>query len=136
MAAVLRVTAIDHVVLTVADVEATCSFYERVLGMEPVTFAEDRRALRLGDQRLNLHPAGAELEPHAARPTPGSADLCVLTSAQPVEVEAHLAACGVPIELGPVPREGAAGALVSIYVRDPDGNLVEVAALQSGPTGR
>jgi catechol 2,3-dioxygenase-like lactoylglutathione lyase family enzyme len=123
---VIRAVAIDHLVLTVRDVDETCGFYSRVLGMEAVTFAGGRRALRFGAQKLNLHQAGAELTPHAARPAPGSADLCLLTDAPSADVVAHLAACGVEVEQGPVEREGATGALSSVYFRDPDGNLVEV----------
>lgn len=112
--------------LTVRDVDATCRFYRRVLGMEPITFAGGRTALRFGVQKLNLHQAGAEIEPHAGSPAPGSADLCFLTDAPSSDVVAHLEACGVAVELGPVEREGASGRLSSVYFRDPDGNLVEV----------
>ena len=122
----IRAVAIDHLVLTVSDVDETCRFYSRVLGMEPITFSSGRRALRFGSQKLNLHAAGAEIEPHAAMPVPGSADLCLLTRAPSADVVAHLEACGVEVEQGPVEREGAAGLLSSVYFRDPDGNLVEV----------
>jgi catechol 2,3-dioxygenase-like lactoylglutathione lyase family enzyme len=123
----VRIERIDHLVLTVADVEATCAFYQRVLGMETATFAEGRKALAFGRQKINLHPAGREFEPKAMRPTPGSADLCLI-SATPLEaVAAHLAACGVAIEQGPVARTGAVGPITSLYFRDPDGNLIEVA---------
>jgi catechol 2,3-dioxygenase-like lactoylglutathione lyase family enzyme len=95
--------------------------------MEPVTFGEGRRALAFGDQRLNLHQAGREFEPKALEPTPGSADLCLLTDLEPDAVIARLEAAGVAVEEGPVERNGARGALVSVYFRDPDGNLLEVA---------
>jgi catechol 2,3-dioxygenase-like lactoylglutathione lyase family enzyme len=113
-------------VLTVQDVERTVDFYARVLGMEPVTFGEDRRALAFGEQKLNLHEAGHEFEPKAQRPTPGSADLCFLTDATTSDVVGRLEAEGVAIEAGPVERTGARGTILSVYFRDPDGNLIEV----------
>jgi catechol 2,3-dioxygenase-like lactoylglutathione lyase family enzyme len=122
----MRIDAIDHLVLTVADVEATCAFYQRVLGMEPVSFAGGRRALAFGAQKINLHPAGREYEPKAHRPTAGSGDLCFVTSVPLAQVIAHLAACGVPILEGPVARTGARGPIRSVYFRDPDLNLIEV----------
>ena len=122
----MRIARIDHVVLTVADVEATCAFYARALGMEVVAFAGGRKALRFGSHKINLHPAGREYEPKARRPTPGSADLCLIAETPLDEAVAHLAAQGVAIELGPVERDGALGAIRSVYFRDPDGNLVEV----------
>ena len=118
---------IDHVVLTVRDVERTLSFYEQVLGMTAVTFGEGRRALAFGDQKLNLHQAGREFEPKARTPTAGSADVCFLTDTPLDQVVAHLASVGVTIELGPVDKTGARRPLRSIYFRDPDGNLIEVA---------
>lgn len=123
----MRVRAIDHVVLTVRDVERTLSFYERALGMTSVSFGEGRRALAFGDQKLNLHQAGREFEPKAATPTPGAIDLCLLTDEPLERVIAHLRDAGVAIELGPVAKTGARSALRSIYFRDPDGNLIEVA---------
>lgn len=118
---------LDHLVLTVADVEATCAFYEKVLGMRPVTFGAGRRALEFGRQKINLHPAGRELEPKARVPTPGSGDLCFITDTPLDRVQAHLEACGVTLlEGGQTPRTGATGPIVSLYFRDPDGNLVEV----------
>jgi catechol 2,3-dioxygenase-like lactoylglutathione lyase family enzyme len=123
----MKARALDHLVLTCRDVEATVAWYHRVLGMEPVTFGEGRRALQLGHAKLNLHQAGAELQPHAAAPTPGSADLCFVVEGRIEAVAAHLDELGVPIELGPVDRTGARGEMRSVYVRDPDGNLVELA---------
>ncbi len=120
----VRITGIDHVVLTVASVEASVDFYSRVLGLDVVTFGRGRTALRLGDQKINLHPADA---PHAARPAPGSADLCLVVVGEPDDAVARLADCGVPVELGPVDRAGALGPVRSLYVRDPDRNLVELA---------
>lgn len=123
----MRLDRLDHLVLTVADVEATVAFYERVLGMTGVTFAGGRRALAFGEQKINLHPHGREFEPKALRPTPGSADLCFLTGVPLAEVQAHLAACGVAVIEGPVRRTGATGPILSVYLRDPDGNLIELA---------
>ena len=123
----MRVERIDHVVLTVADVEVTIAFYERVLGMRGVTFAAGRRALAFGAQKLNLHQAGREFEPKARRPTAGAIDLCFTTDVPLQDVVSHLRECSVQIELGPVAKVGARRALRSVYFRDPDGNLVEVA---------
>ena len=122
----MRIKRLDHLVLTVKDVEATSRFYERVLGMEPVTFGEGRRALRFGQHKINLHAAGREVEPKAERPTPGSGDLCLITATPCAEVVRHLRDCGVPVLQGPVTRTGALGPIVSVYFRDPDGNLLEV----------
>lgn len=126
----VRIAALDHLVLTVADPAATAGWYERTLGTETVAFdAADgsaRIALRFGTQKINLHRAGAEFAPHARAPAPGSADLCFLTDTPLVEWIAHLARLGVPVEAGPVARSGATGPIVSLYLRDPDGNLIEV----------
>jgi catechol 2,3-dioxygenase-like lactoylglutathione lyase family enzyme len=129
----MKVQRIDHVVLTVADVERTIAFYQRVLGMTAVSFGEGRRALAFGDQKLNLHQAGREFEPKAHRPTPGAIDLCLTTDVPLEEVQAHLSSQSVAIEHGPVAKVGARGALRSIYFRDPDGNLIEVSN-EVGPT--
>jgi catechol 2,3-dioxygenase-like lactoylglutathione lyase family enzyme len=123
----VKVDRIDHVVLTVADVDRTIAFYERALGMRAVAFGEGRRALAFGDQKLNLHQAGREFAPHAATPAPGGVDICFTTTTPLDEVVAHLRAQGVAIESGPVAKTGARAALRSIYLRDPDGNLVEIA---------
>ena len=123
----MNIRAIDHVVLTVRDVERTVSFYQKALGMEAVSFGEGRRALAFGEQKLNLHQAGREFEPKAEVPTPGSVDLCFLTDEPLDEVVAHLRRSGVAIEVGPVAKTGARRPLRSIYFRDPDGNLIEVA---------
>lgn len=122
----MKIARIDHVVLTVADVERTLSFYERVLGMSRVTFGDGRRALAFGDQKLNLHQAGREFEPKARHPTPGSVDICFTTEIPLDEVAQHLRAQSVAIEVGPVEKIGARRTLRSLYFRDPDGNLVEV----------
>ena len=118
---------LDHLVLTVADIPRTVAFYQRVLGMEPQTFGAGRVALRFGEQKINLHQAGRELEPKATLPTPGSADLCFLTETPLSALTAHLEQCAVEITEGPVPRTGATGPILSLYFRDPDGNLIEVA---------
>ncbi|HCK80410.1 MAG TPA: VOC family protein [Candidatus Competibacter sp.] len=123
----MDIDGIDHLVLTVKDIDATCTFYEKVLGMKIITFGGDRKALSFGAQKVNLHEHGNEFEPKAHRPTPGSADLCFITSVPLAEVIAHVAACGVAVLEGPVQRSGASGPVISIYFRDPDMNLIEVA---------
>ena len=122
----LTLASLDHLVLTVADLDATIAFYTRVLGMEVVTFGSGRKALAFGAQKINLHCAGAEFKPHAAAPTRGSADLCFLTDVPLAAAAEHIRSCGVTIEEGPVPRTGATGPILSVYLRDPDGNLIEV----------
>jgi catechol 2,3-dioxygenase-like lactoylglutathione lyase family enzyme len=129
MAGAFTIDRIDHVVITVKDIEATCAFYAKVLGMEVRTFGtEKRKALHFGRQKINVHQAGREFEPKATRPMPGSADLCFVTEKSLEAVRVHLKACNVRIEAGPVERVGAMGRIRSLYFRDPDGNLVEVAA--------
>jgi len=120
------IRSIDHFVLTAGDVDATIEFYTRVLGMTAETFGAGRRALTFGNQKINLHQAGAEFEPKARVATPGSADFCLLSDVPVAEIAAHLGSEGVEVIEGPVAKTGAAGALLSIYFRDPDGNLVEV----------
>ena len=112
--------------LTVADIDATVDFYTRVLGMEAVTFGAGRTALAFGRSKINLHRAGHEFEPKAHRPTPGSADLCLIADGSLEQVIEDLAAHGVPVEEGPVERTGATGPIRSVYFRDPDLNLIEV----------
>jgi catechol 2,3-dioxygenase-like lactoylglutathione lyase family enzyme len=123
----MQLDAIDHLVLTVQDIQATCEFYSTVLGMRVVSFGENRKALQLGQQKLNLHQAGQELEPEALRPTPGAIDLCLITQTPLTDVIQHFQHCGVTLELGIVQRTGANGPIDSIYIRDPDGNLLEIA---------
>lgn len=122
----MQLERLDHLVLTVRDVAATCSFYVRVLGMREVTFSQGRKALAFGAQKLNLHQQGQEIEPRASCPTPGSADLCFLTEEPLASIIEHLHACGVSVITGPVERTGATGPIISVYFRDPDGNLLEV----------
>lgn len=122
----MKIDALDHLVLTVADVDATCAYYERVLGMQTIIFGAGRKALTFGMQKINLHQYRHELEPKAERPTPGSGDLCLITSIPLAAVIEHLHACNVAILEGPVPRTGARGPIMSVYFRDPDLNLIEV----------
>jgi len=122
----MRIERLDHLVLTVKDISATCDFYSRVLGMKVVTFGQNRKALAFGCQKINLHEAGHEMEPKAHRPTPGSADLCFITPVPLQEVVDHLGRCGAKIIEGPVKRTGARGPIESVYLRDPDGNLIEI----------
>jgi catechol 2,3-dioxygenase-like lactoylglutathione lyase family enzyme len=122
----MKIARLDHLVLTVADIDRTCQFYARVLGMERVSFGEGRTALRFGQQKINLHPADDIPGLVADKPTPGSGDLCFITETPLAEVVAHLNACGVPIIAGPGPRAGAIGTIQSVYIRDLDQNLVEI----------
>jgi catechol 2,3-dioxygenase-like lactoylglutathione lyase family enzyme len=123
---VVRIDRIDHIVLTVHDLERTIAFYSRVLGMEPVTFAGGRRGLAFGRQKLNLHQAGREFEPKALAPAPGAIDICFISETPLADVIAKLQAEGVVIIEGPVDKTGALGPMKSVYFRDPDGNLIEV----------
>lgn len=123
----MQIERLDHLVLTVQDIERTCEFYRRVLGMDVVSFGGGRRALQFGAQKINLHQVGHEFAPKALHPTAGSGDLCFITATPLAEVIAHLQACDVTIEEGPVARTGALGPIRSVYLRDPDGNLIEIA---------
>jgi catechol 2,3-dioxygenase-like lactoylglutathione lyase family enzyme len=122
----LELDHLDHLVLTVADLDATCDFYTRVLGMRVETFGAGRRALRFGRQKINLHQAGHEFEPKAKHPQPGSADLCFIAVTPLAEVITHLQDLKVAVDEGPVDRSGANGAIRSVYIRDPDANLIEI----------
>ena len=122
----IKVDSIDHLVLTVKNIDVTTEFYSRVMGMEVITFGEKRKALRFGQQKINLHESGKEFEPKAHSPVPGSADLCFLTQQALEDVIDHLQKCGVSILEGPVHRTGAIAPLISVYFRDPDFNLIEV----------
>lgn len=127
----LDITHLDHLVLTVADLDKTCAFYETVLGFQVVTFGQGRKALAFGHQKINLHPADRPFDPKARHPTPGSADLCLITTRPLDSVIAHLARTGTAIEDGPVARTGATGPITSVYIRDPDHNLIEIARYDS-----
>tara|TARA_B110000285_G_C14731806_1_gene426789 strand:- start:180 stop:563 length:384 start_codon:yes stop_codon:yes gene_type:complete len=122
----MLISHLDHLVLTVADIEKTCSFYSEALGMTVITFGDNRTALSFGEQKINLHPTHSPLTPHAKHPAPGSADICLITELPLASVMHHVQGKGVVIELGPVARTGAVGVIESIYFRDPDGNLIEV----------
>lgn len=122
-----EIRSIDHFVLTVASIEATCDFYARALGFGVEVFGPEKRtALTFGSQKINLHEVGREFVPRARVATAGSGDFCLLSDTPVTEVAAHLTTLGIEIEEGPVPKTGATGPLTSIYFRDPDGNLVEV----------
>ncbi|WP_418284291.1 VOC family protein [Halorubrum sp. DTA46] len=128
----MPITGLDHVVVTVSDVEAAVDFYTRLPGIEHVTYGGGgdgpvRHALRFGDQKINLHEAGDEIEPRASAAEPGDSDLCLLTDADPAALVAEVEAAELRIELGPVERTGARGTLASVYIRDPDGSLIEIA---------
>jgi catechol 2,3-dioxygenase-like lactoylglutathione lyase family enzyme len=122
----VKINRLDHFVLTVADIGASVAFYTRQLGMEAVTFGDDRTALTFGTSKINLHEVGKEFEPKAVRPTPGSADICLVVDEPVADVMAQLTSAGIPIEQGPVERTGAIGPILSCYLRDPDGNLIEL----------
>jgi catechol 2,3-dioxygenase-like lactoylglutathione lyase family enzyme len=122
----MKIKSIDHIVLTVSDITQTCRFYTQILGMEEITFLNDRKALKFGSQKINLHIKGYEYDPKAKQPTPGSADICLIVETSLHEVINRLRKFGIQIEDGPLERTGAQGALISIYIRDPDGNLLEL----------
>jgi len=122
----MKIDSIDHVVLTVKDIEKTCEFYSKVLGMEIDVFGEGRKALTFGTQKINLQRVGRESTLIAGKPTSGSGDICFVTSLSLADVVAHLNSCGVKLIGGPVERNGAKGLMMSVYFRDPDMNLIEV----------
>ncbi|WP_151819466.1 VOC family protein [Acinetobacter seifertii] len=122
----MKISYLDHLVLTVASIENTCNFYQTVLGFEVITFKGDRKALQFGNQKINLHQQGKEFEPKALQPTPGSADLCFISETPISEVVAHLNQLNIQIEEGPVERTGAMHPILSVYIRDPDQNLIEI----------
>ena len=122
----VNIKQLDHLVLTVKNIDATCRFYADTLGMEVITFGESRKALRFGMQKINLHQLGNEFEPRAAAPASGSADLCFLSDTPLEDIITELQQAGIAILEGPVKRTGASGPIRSIYLRDPDGNLIEI----------
>jgi catechol 2,3-dioxygenase-like lactoylglutathione lyase family enzyme len=126
----MKIAAIDHIVLTVVDIDTTVRFYESVMGMVAERFGEGRIALKFGSQKINLHQAGNEFEPKAEHPTPGSEDLCFITEAKLEDAIEHVRSLGVDIIEGPIARTGATRPLISFYFRDPDKNLIEVSNLK------
>jgi catechol 2,3-dioxygenase-like lactoylglutathione lyase family enzyme len=123
------VDRIDHIVMTCNDLSITAAWYQRVLGMEREEYGgSNRTALRFGAQKINLHEVGSEVSPHAQLARPGTLDLCFVIAMRPEDAIAQLHACGVSIERGPVSRIGALGDIMSVYCRDPDGNLIELAS--------
>jgi catechol 2,3-dioxygenase-like lactoylglutathione lyase family enzyme len=122
----MKISHLDHLVLTVADIEISCQFYQSALNFEVITFDENRKALQFGSQKINLHQVGKEFEPKAFRPTAGSADLCFIAETPLKDVIAHLHALNIEIVEGPIERTGAIGKILSIYLRDPDQNLIEI----------
>ncbi|MDE0983343.1 MAG: VOC family protein [Yoonia sp.] len=122
----ISIDRLDHLVLTVADIDRTCAFYCEILGFEITIFGADRKALTFGAQKFNLHQLGNEFEPKAACATAGSADLCLITTTPISDVVSQLELASVSIEEGPVARTGATGPIMSIYIRDPDQNLIEI----------
>lgn len=123
----MNIEQLDHLVFTVRDIDVTCDFYSRLLGMKVIEFGDNRKALAFGSQKINLHQSGSEFQPHAELPTPGSMDVCFLTATPLDEIMRHLRKHGVDILEGPVARTGATDPILSIYLRDPDGNLIEIA---------
>jgi catechol 2,3-dioxygenase-like lactoylglutathione lyase family enzyme len=123
----MEIDRVDHFVLTVRDVEATCAFYSRVLGLQAVTHGGGRRALQCGRQKINLQQVGREADLRATQPLPGAGDFCLITRLPIEQVAERVRAAGIALEGGPVERGGALGPMQSVYFRDPDGNLVEVA---------
>ncbi len=119
-------SSLDHVVVNVSKVNRACEFYERVLGAEIVEFGAGRKAVQIGNQKLNLHDAGSRADPVARHPAVGGADLCILTETPIADVVRHLGALAVEIIAGPVERTGATGSILSVYIRDPDGSLIEI----------
>jgi catechol 2,3-dioxygenase-like lactoylglutathione lyase family enzyme len=130
----VKIDRLDHLVLTVRNVDATCSFYNKVLGMQVISFGNDRKALAFGDQKINLHEFGNEFEPKASKPIPGSADLCFITNINLSQVIQHLQSCSVEMVEGPVRRMGAIGPIILIYIRDPDDNLIEISNYEDNVT--
>ncbi len=127
----MKIDRLDHFVLTVASIQTTVEFYTQAFGMEPMSFGNGRQALLFGEQKINLHQVGAEFLPKAAHPTPGGADFCLIAATPLAEVVTHLHGLHIPIEAGPVARTGANGPIRSLYLRDPDNNLIEIAEYET-----
>lgn len=128
----MHIDRLDHLVLTVRDISITVKFYEEVLGMDKIIFGDNRLALKFGHQKINLHELGNEFEPKAHNVISGSADLCFITRTPIIDAVAHIESCGVFIVDGPVNRTGATGNIISVYVRDPDQNLIEISNYTGG----
>ena len=122
----IRISSLDHLVITAGDLQATIDFYTRVLGMEHVTFGNNLHAVHFGTQKFNIHDASTDVSPKARNIVPGSADFCLISETPVSQVIQHLEDYGIEVEEGPVRRSGAAGVLESVYFRDPDGNLIEI----------
>ena len=122
----MKIHRLDHLVLTVSNLENSIEFYCGILGMQHEVFSENRHALKFGQQKINLHVHGREFEPKAEHPLPGSADLCFMTETALQKIIDELKCKGISIEQGPIQRTGATQPILSIYLRDPDGNLIEL----------
>ena len=122
----MNIVSLDHLVLTVASIQHSCDFYKRVLGFGVTSFGNNRKALTFGSQKINLHEVGKEFEPKAQKPTSGSADLCFISEEPLNNIVTHLESLDIPIEEGPVICTGAVSSILSVYIRDPDGNLIEI----------
>ncbi|MCY6412915.1 VOC family protein [Acinetobacter sp. VNH17] len=122
----MKISHLDHLVLTVADIKTTCQFYQSALNFEVISFGENRKALQFASQKINLHQVGKEFEPKAFYPTAGSADLCFIAETPLNEVISHLQNLNIEIIEGPIERTGAMGKILSIYLHDPDQNLIEI----------
>lgn len=122
----IKIKSLDHLVITASDLAATVEFYTRVLGMQHVEFGDGLHAVHFGDQKFNIHDRTTDVSPKASNITPGSEDFCLIADTPIQQICEHVRSCGVEIEEGPVKRQGAAGQLESVYLRDPDGNLVEI----------
>jgi len=123
----MMISRLDHLVITTGNRELLVKFYTKTLGMDLEISADGRKSLRFGTQKINLHKAGEEIKPHAQNPTPGAADLCFITETPVEQLKKHLESLNVEIIAGPVMRNGASGSIISLYIRDPDGNLIELA---------
>ncbi len=122
----IKISHIDHLVLTVKDIKASCDFYQNILGMKVISFAGNRKALQFGKQKFNLHEAGKEFEPKAKNPVPGAIDICLISDTPLKLILKKLEMLNIPVDDGPIIRTGARAPLNSIYIRDPDNNLIEI----------
>ncbi len=122
----MKVHSIDHIVMTVKSIEKSCKFYQECLGLEIITFQNDRKALKCGNQKINLHEIGHEFDPKAKNASKGTVDICLIVENPIAEIVKDFEKKGVEIIEGPIKRTGATHKLLSIYVFDPDGNLIEL----------